>query len=342
LIHIVLLKEGFYFSDFKAYDKAAQSLVSGEGFGLDFARPPLYPVFLALNYLLCGIHLFPIRFIQAVLGAYSSVLIFSIAERILGRGAARVAGWISVVYPYYIFITGLLYPTLLTTVLLIAMVYFLLQYSNLKAFKYLLFAAFCLGLASLAVPVCLAFVPFLVLWFLFISGMPFLRAGLISLLFILVVVVTLAPWTYYGMQHYGGLILVDPRVEKHLPIIESPGGESEETADDGWGRGRLQPLIKQPGVYLLKMSGEFIRFWKFIPDRVTTTRFEYRMEVHQEDERMVVDHPYASPLLNWVSLASYGPVFILALSGIVFCMRSWTLLSLPILWNVLQRLKSAK
>jgi hypothetical protein len=127
------------------------------------------------------------------------------------------------------------------------------------------------------------------------------------------------------------------------------------------------------------MSSEFIRFWTFVPDRVTTRRLEYRMEFHQGDERMVVDHPYASPLLNWVSLASYGPVFILALAGIIFCARSWTLLSLPILllfshafgyslffaqtryrlpvefclmilagggawalWNVLQRLKSAK
>jgi hypothetical protein len=298
LIHIVLLKEGFYFSDFKAYDKAAHALISGEGFGPDFARPPLYPVFLAFNYLLFGIHLFPIRFIQALLGAYSSVLIFSITERILGRGAGRVAGWISVVYPYYIFITGLLYPTLLTTLLLITMIYFLLQYARLKSFKYLLFAAFSLGL---------------------------------SLLFVLVVVMTLAPWTYYGMRHYGGLILVDPRVEKHLPVIESPGAEGEESADSSWGRGRLQLLIKQPGVYLSKMSGEFIRFWKFIPDRVTTTRMDYRREVHQEDERMVVDHPYASPLLNWVSLGSYGPVFILALAGIILCARSWTLLSLPIL-----------
>ena len=58
---------------------------------------------------------------------------------------------------------------------------------------------------------------------------------------------------------------------------------------------------------------------------------EYRVEVHREDKRMVVNHPYASPLLNWVSLGSYGPVFILALTGIVLCARSWILLSLPIL-----------
>lgn len=330
IIHIALLKEGFYFSDFKAYDRAAQALTQGQGFGPEFTRPPLYPIFLAVQYLLFGFHLFPIRFVQALLGAYSSVLIYSICRSILGKGPARVAAWISVFYPYYVFISGLLYPTLITTFLLVAMLYFMVLFSRSGSLSYLVLAALCLGLASLAVPVCLAFLPFLFVWLLFVSGMYLKRAVLTAALFLLVVGGTLAPWMHYGYKHYGQLIFIDPRVEKHLPVIQSPDAASGETDSNGY-RGRLGMVLQQPGKYLGNMANEFIRFWKFVPDRVVTTSLDYRLKVHQEDERMIVNHPYTSPLMDWVSLLTYGPVFILALVGIIFCAKSWRLLSLPLL-----------
>lgn len=330
MIHIALLREGFYFSDFKAYDRAAQSLANGEGFGPEFSRPPLYPVFLAVQYLVFGLHLFPVRCIQALLGAYCSVLIYSIGDHILGKGPARVAAWISVFYPYYVFISGLLYPTLITTFLLVTMLYFIVLFTRTRSLSYLLLAALCLGLASLAVPVCLAFLPFLFVWYFFISGVQVRRAILSSTLFLLVVGLTLAPWTYYGYRHYGRLVLVDPRVEKHLPVIESQDAASGENNPSNYG-GRLGMVLQQPGKYLGNMAGEFIRFWKFIPDRVVTTRLDYRLKVHQEDERMIVDHPYTSPVLDWVSILTYGPVFILAIAGILLSTGSWKLLSLPLL-----------
>lgn len=329
LIHITFLKEGFYFSDFEAYDRGAHSLMAGQGFGPEYDRPPLYPLFLAANYLIFGVHLYSIRIIQALLGAFSSVLVFFITDRILGKNPANIAAWISVFYPYYIFIAGLLYPTLITTFFLICMIYFLLLSVEKNSIVYSAVASVCLGIASLAVPVCLAFLPFLILWFLLFSGLRKVRALLITALYIVVSAAILSPWALFCYNHYGRFVLIDPRMGRHLPVVQTDDGDSKSANKEG-GK-RFRGLLESPDVYLGHIGSEFIRFWSFVPDRVITSRMDYRQEVHQQDPRMVVDHPFTSSLMNWLSILTYGPVFILALAGIVFSRKHWRLLSLPLL-----------
>lgn len=329
LIHIATLKEGFYFSDFIAYDGAAVSLLQGHGFGLEYSRPPLYPVFLAANYFLFGHHICAVRIVQAVMGAFSSVLLFKLTDDLLGRKAAHVTAWISVFYPYYIFIAGLEYPTLVTSFLLICVIY-LLQISIKKnSFVHVALAALCLGMAALAVPVSLAFLPFLLLWFLLISRWDMKRKILSSAVSVVVVAGCLLPWTLYCYNEFGKFVLVDPRAAKHLPVVAQ--GESISTGKRVSSDQRLDLIMTHPGKFLLNVGGEFIRFWKFVPDRVVTKDVNVRMEYHEKDQRMVVDNPYVSSLMDWVSILTYGPVFLLALVGIVLCWDSWYALSLPFL-----------
>ena len=328
LIYIAFLKEGFYFSDFKAYEGAALSLLQGQGFDPDYARPPLYPLFLAANYLVFGVHLFPIRIVQALLGAYSAVLIFFIADRVLGREAAAIAAWICVFYPYYVFIAGLLYPTMITTFFLISMIYFLILSVQRNSIIHLSVASICLGIASLAVPVCLAFLPLLVLWFLLYPNLKTGRRFIFSGLSVVIVALCLSPWVYICYNLYGRLILVDPRAERHMPYIHSDDAQAQGV-NDGGGQ-RLSRILARPDKFFGSAGREFLRFWKFVPDRVVTRDRDYRQKFHEVDDRMVVDHPFTSPLMDWVSILTYGPVFFLALAGIVLCLDSWTLLSLPI------------
>jgi len=328
VIHIALLKEGFYFSDFKAYDDAAQSLIAGQGFGAEFARPPLYPLFLAGNYLLFGIHILPVRIVQAFVGALGCVLIFNTTNHILGRKAAFVAAAISVFYPYYIFIAGLLYPTLLTSFLLICVIYLIILALKKNSVLWLVIASLCLGLASLAVPVSLAFLPFLILWFFLFSGFESKRKVSYSIISLSVVVICLSPWIYRCYDLYGKFVLIDPRVSKHLPVVsqETELGKGEKVPSEQ----RIGLILSHPGKFLLNVSGEFIRFWKFVPDRVVTKNKDYRIERNQMDERMVVDNPYTSHWVDWVSILTYGPVFILAIIGVVLGLHSWRFLSLPV------------
>jgi 4-amino-4-deoxy-L-arabinose transferase-like glycosyltransferase len=314
LIHISLLKQGFYFSDYRAYESAARSLLSGGGFGSEYARPPLYPIFLAANYLIFGVHILPVRIVQALLGAYSCVLIYSIAGKLFGDNAARVAGWISVVYPYYVFITGLLYPTMITTFLLIATIYLLLSAVEKRSLGCVIWASICLAAAALAVPASLAFTPFLLVWFLWLTDLQWKRRVLFSLVHLVIVVGGIAPWITHGYHQYGKLILIDPRVEKHLPVVGSDG-KSQGYAEYGNGE-RVKMILKYPGRFFLNFAGEFLHFWNFVPDRIVTRHQEYRKEIYQQDHRMVLDNPYASPLMNWISILTYGPVFLLAVAGL--------------------------
>lgn len=329
LVYIGFLREGFYFSDFRAYDEAAVSLVEGRGFAVDYSRPPLYPLFLAFNYLLFGIHLFPVRIVQAVLGAYSSVLIFLITRRIFDQKSARMAAWISVFYPYYIFISGLLYSTMITAFFLICTIYFLVLATEKHSLSYIFVASVTLGIASLAVPVCLAFAPFLVLWFFLFSEFAQPKKILFSAVHVIVVALCLVPWTYYSYQRTGRLVLVDARMQEHVPYFTD--AQSSELEKREASHRRLGTILSNPGAFLGRMGSEFLHFWSFVPDRVVTKDVDYRRKIHQKDSRMIVEHPLTSPILDWVSILTYGPVFLLAIMGVAFSAGYWRLSGLPVL-----------
>ena len=86
-----------------------------------------------------------------------------------------------------------------------------------------------------------------------------------------------------------------------------------------------------PGKFISNITKEFINFWNFVPDRVVTRQREYREQVYDSDQRMIVDNPYTSGIMNWISIFSYGPVFILAIAGVILCFSQWRLLSIPLL-----------
>ena len=106
------------YGDQGTFDQLATSLADRSVFGLngipDAIRSPAYPVFLAVCYSLLGKSYVAVRAIQAVLGVLTVLLIFLWARSWRGGKAARWAGGIAAVYPFYIFYAGyLLQETLL-------------------------------------------------------------------------------------------------------------------------------------------------------------------------------------------------------------------------------------
>jgi len=315
LVYIAFLPEGYYFSDFRNYEQAAVSLVSGDGFGAQYQRPPIYPLFIAAHYFLFGPHFFPMRFTQAVLGALGSLLIFWIARQLLGERAGKFAGWISVFYPYYVFIAGLLYPTLLSTTLHLLALAALLKAQEGRFAVWTAASAACLALAALATPVSLAFLPFMLLWILAFSSF-FLRQRLISSgIALFVVFLGLLPWTYYNYQRTGQITLVDARAREHIPYFVD--GDTTAATQKGAWQDRIPTIVRNLDKFALRTATEFIHFWTFVPDRTVTKDPEYREKAHQADERIVVEHSFTSPWLDYVSILTYGPVFILALAGLI-------------------------
>ncbi len=91
--------------DSLTYDRMALEILAGGGQSA-FARPPLYPYFLALLYGVGGRDQAVVVWAQFLLGLLAIVPVYLLGERWFGRRTAVLASWISAVYPLRIFFEG--------------------------------------------------------------------------------------------------------------------------------------------------------------------------------------------------------------------------------------------
>ncbi len=240
---------GIGLDDMFQYDMLARSLAAGNGYrwyaqedlpliqsviSLDPAtveeydprgvltsfRPPLYPAFLALIYLIFGSgahRFFVARLVQAFLGAALAPLTWMLAKRLastrgeMGEKAARLAAWIVAVYPMLV-----VYPLALATENLFFLLLLLSVLALLKAeeapigegvrvadhagrapvaivrhpsARWFVLAGVLLGLTSLTRSVALAFAALAVLWIGFV-----LKRRHLALLTFAAIALTILPW----------------------------------------------------------------------------------------------------------------------------------------------------
>ena len=105
LLHY-LISDARAYADWAAQISAGDWLSRGQGV---FYQAPLYPYFLALMRFLFGPDLWPVRLLQAGLGAASGVLVFLAGRRWLGRAEGLAAGTLVALYPPAIFFDGLIH-----------------------------------------------------------------------------------------------------------------------------------------------------------------------------------------------------------------------------------------
>lgn len=107
--------------DAESYDAWARSIAGGDWLGKGvFYQAPLYPYFLAVIYTVLGDSVLTVRAVQAVLGAFSCVLLARAGMSLFGRWGA-VAGVLLAVYPPAIFLDGSLEKSALATLLIAAL-----------------------------------------------------------------------------------------------------------------------------------------------------------------------------------------------------------------------------
>ncbi len=309
------LEDKWYFYDTKHYDAAARHLVRGEGFKLDYEffgstdynLEPLYPLFLAANYALFGRHFITVRLVQALLGGLLCVLVFYIGRRSFGFWQGVVAAGICIFYPHLIFISGILYPEQLFTLLLAAGVLSLLRFEEQKRDAQLFGAALFFGAACLTKGILLAFFPFLALWML-LSGVGHTARNCRSIAIVLVVIVLLLlPWTYRNYRLTGTLA----PVRAHTNVVLD---ETYADRDDALLTEFLSKKIGA-GEFIRRYAGEFIRFWTPTLGRVKT------------------DSEYKNSKTDLIAAAAALPVMLFALLGLCGASGRWreTLLFLCVL-----------
>jgi len=193
-----------------SYDIIAYNRVQGNGFSLEQPtafRPPAYPLFLAGLYLFASKSYILVHLVQAVLGAVTPLLLFGAVLRSYpGRYTlAFLAAAILAVHPLHVYMTGEIYPEVLS-ILLLTGCWFVIaragsQHRNLRWAV----GGILLGALSLMRPNAILMIPFMlgVAFVQFPSPATALRAfGLL----LLTSGITIGLWTARNYVVFGELI----------------------------------------------------------------------------------------------------------------------------------------
>jgi len=201
--------------DARAYDKIAFNIANGQGYREDLGRDlahdyaiarvgPLYQYFLAGTYKIFGHHYAPVWILQALLHALSAWLVYLTAllilrssekKKTIGLWAAAIFGF----YPDLIEISAMVMSETLYLFLLCLLLYIFFRYRYMEQKNYWLAAGLSLisGLAALARPTVLLFIPVVVFYF---YRKKLWRQGI---LFLIILAAVFTPWTIrnYGVYH---------------------------------------------------------------------------------------------------------------------------------------------
>ncbi|MBW2268868.1 MAG: glycosyltransferase family 39 protein [Deltaproteobacteria bacterium] len=217
------------------YWRLAEGLARGEGFGSNF-RPPLHPAFMSF-FVELGPGAVAVRAVQALLGALSVFAIAWLAERLSGRVAARVAGFGFALDPVLIGFSHLLWSETLYIALLLGGIAALVFDARRVRPAHWAVGGLCFGLAALARPQLLTFLPLLLPWAWLVArrrGTAQLRPAAIA--FVALTCSTCAvvlPWSLRNARQTGAFFLVDTNGPYNVLVGTEPGAHRVDK-DDRW------------------------------------------------------------------------------------------------------------
>ncbi|MBI4982025.1 MAG: glycosyltransferase family 39 protein [Candidatus Omnitrophica bacterium] len=168
-----MLSNNFYAADESSYDQIAINFLQGKGMvtddGLYARRVPVYPFFLSVVYLFYGHSLVAARFVQAILGALTSIFVYLICNDLINKRAAVFAAVFSALYYPFIVQPAYLLTEVLFSLILLCSLYFLNKfYAKRRSFDLFLFVSL-LGIAVLTKDVLFYFAIIAFFWIAAVS-----------------------------------------------------------------------------------------------------------------------------------------------------------------------------
>jgi len=185
------------------YVRLAESLLDTQTFPSIF-RTPGYPFFIATIYSIFGKFPQTVLLFQYFFDSLTALFVVFIFMKISGHARySYMAGLIYAANPFAIFYSGMmLSETLFGFLLLIAVYFFILSLKSHKKKRYFIISAFFLALGTLCRPISL-FLPLLIAPFTLLGKFPLREKLLHLLLFIMVFIISIAPWFLRNYQNYG-------------------------------------------------------------------------------------------------------------------------------------------
>lgn len=271
LFHVLQLDASPLFAhpavDSLTYAEHAARLAAGNwpGYGEGpFWQPPLYPYFLGLlKTFFPQSFFYAVRFVQALLGALSCVLLYVLGSHLfrpaVGAGAALGAALCGTL----IFFDGELLPASLATFLDLAGLVLLLRALRHHCRRTFLAAGLLFGLAALAVPTVLGFVLAAALWLCWRRGSGGRGRAAI---FLLGAVLVIAPVTLRNFTIGNDAVLISHNGGINFYIGNNPDYDRTLNLRPGWEWDELIDMPYQAGIQKPSRKSRFYfaRSWEYI------------------------------------------------------------------------------
>jgi len=316
VVFVLSLEDKFYFSDSLVYEDCAISILEGQGFG-DFKRAPLYPLWMALVYFLAGgKSLLVLRILDSLIGALLSLVIYFLGKEIYGRIAGAIAALISSLYPMFIFLAGLQYPTLLGTLLVTVGVYFAVMIFRKNQIYLSSLGGLFISLAALAiVPVGIVMIA-AVFWLLFSTDLKFKHKIVHSCLMIAFIILPMLAWTTRNYVHHGKFIPVREDAVRKMLMFEENGVNNQSTAGV---QEKLMSMYQNPGTFSRHFKENFVNFFRLAPsDSLKSADPNYNAGIHEKDKRITKTNKFSqSQLSSLISAVTFGAIMGLAILGLL-------------------------
>ena len=186
------------FGDARAYHEWALRIAGGDWLGKGvFYQAPFYPYFLAVVYKSFGASAAIVRFVQAVLGAGTCVLLAAAGMALFGEYGA-IAGLLLAIYPPAIFLDGLLEKSALVSFFTAALLYLV---ATGHTGRRIFFTGVILGFLSLTRENALLLAAPLLLWLLAHERRPLMAAIFIAGCLLVLVPVGIRNYAVGGEYH---------------------------------------------------------------------------------------------------------------------------------------------
>ncbi|MDZ7295777.1 MAG: glycosyltransferase family 39 protein [candidate division KSB1 bacterium] len=305
-----------------AYDHLAKALASGKGYVTpegEFTayRPVGYPAFLALLYSVFGPNLVVVRLVQSLLTTALVCVVYLLGRHLFTKEVARVAAGMCALYPYYIYISGVLYSEALSVLLMACGVYLFIAACERPATAKFVIVGALLGALVLTRPNTVAAFPFFLAWYIWVPGVrrrvPVWMPGVAMAVAVLLIL----PWMARNQVRLGAFTLAtnggrnfwlgnNPGATadtgNEVPLTPEltaklEGARSEVERDRVYYASGLQFIRRQPSRFLGLTASKAIAFWRLYP--VPSSGFK--------------QHEGFSKL---ASIVTYGPILVLAIVGL--------------------------
>ena len=323
--YILTLENSVHWVDEVDFIRLSESIAAGKGYVNPEGQPtafraPGYPVFLAALNVVGIKGILPIRIAQAFISVLTLFLLYLLACRIFNPVAGLVSLGLGVIYPYFIFIPGSILATVFYSFLLVLFAYIFHIALSKKNKWMLLVAGIILGLTVLTRTSALMILPVVLFWFFIYLKNDIKTILYYSLLLVGTALIIISPWIIrnYTKLHIanissnggrnlwlgnnenatinsGSNLALPEKLEKKL---ESVSGEDE--INKVYNHKALRYIQENPGRFLKLTLAKAVSFWRLDPS--PTTKGYLKIDI----------------IVRWVSILSYGPIFILAVLGCFF------------------------